>query len=200
MSNEILLATHNRNKIKEIEHILKDLDMKVLSLDDIKDIPAVEEDGDTFTANACKKAQLAAIKTGYTSLADDSGLVVDVLGGQPGIYSARFAGEEADDAKNNQKLLQMMTMFNGEERKARFVCVIAISDPEGNIQTAEGECQGWIGYEERGTGGFGYDPLFIPCGYNKTLAELGSEEKNMISHRAKALVKAKELLKKILCQ
>jgi len=195
--NQILLATRNRHKIEELQQMLKDMNIEVLSLDDVSDVPVVEEDGDTFADNASKKARLTAIHTGYNCLADDSGLVVDALEGQPGVYSARFAGEEASDQKNNQKLLQMMSSFTGEKRRARFVCVIALSDPRGNVQTVEGLCEGHIAYAERGTGGFGYDPLFIPEGYTKTFAELAPEEKNRISHRGQALLKAKKLLEKL---
>ncbi|MGS0763930.1 XTP/dITP diphosphatase [Syntrophomonas curvata] len=197
MVKKLLLASRNRHKMKELQQMLRGLDIEILSLDDIRDMPVVEEDGDTFMANASKKARLTAIYTGYVSLADDSGLVVDALGGQPGVYSARFAGEEADDLKNNQKLLQMMSRLEGNKRRARFVCVIAISDLEGNIYTVEGKCEGQIGYEGRGAGGFGYDPLFIPKGYTRTFAELSSAEKNKISHRGQALVKARVLLEQM---
>lgn len=195
MTKKLLLASRNQHKLVELQQMLHDLDIEVLSLDDVSDMPPIDEDGDTFVANASKKARLTAIHTGYATLADDSGLVVDALGGQPGIYSARFAGEEADDLKNNKKLLQMMSGLEDDKRRARFVCVIAISDPDGNIQTAEGKCEGYIGYKEQGAGGFGYDPLFIPDGYTKTFAELSSEEKNHISHRGQALIKAIALLR-----
>jgi XTP/dITP diphosphohydrolase len=197
MAAKLLLASRNRHKLEELRQMLQDLNIEVLSLDDVRDMPIVEEDGDTFAANAGKKARLTAIHTGYVSLADDSGLAVDALGGQPGVYSARFAGEEADDLKNNQKLLQMMSRLEGDKRGARFVCVIAISDLDGNVYTVEGQCEGRIGYEEQGTGGFGYDPLFIPDGYTRTFAQLPGEEKNRISHRGQALVKAKILLERM---
>lgn len=197
MATKLLLASRNQHKLEELQQMLQGLDIEVLSLDDVRDMPSVEEDGDTFVANASKKARLTAMHTGYVSLADDSGLVVDALGGQPGVYSARFAGEDADDLKNNQKLLQMMSQLKGDKRRARFVCVIAISHPDGNVQTVEGKCEGVIGSVERGTGGFGYDPLFIPDGCSQTFAELSSEEKNRISHRGQALLKAKTLLEHI---
>lgn len=197
MARKLVLASRNRHKIEELQQMLHDLDIEVLSLDDVPNMPVVEEDGDTFVANASKKAWFTAKHTGFVSLADDSGLVVDALGGQPGVYSARFAGEEADDLKNNHKLLQMMTQLEGDQRRARFVCVIAISDPDGNIQTAQGKCEGQIDYKGRGTGGFGYDPLFIPEGYTRTFAELSSAEKNRISHRGQALLKARALLEQI---
>lgn len=197
MAKKLLLASRNRHKLEELRQMLRGLEIEILSLDNVRDMPVVEEDGDTFKANASKKARLTAIHTGYVSLADDSGLVVDALGGQPGVYSARFAGEEADDYKNNQKLLRMMSRLEGNKRRACFVCVIAISDLKGNIYTVEGRCEGKIGYEGRGAGGFGYDPLFIPEGYTRTFAELSSAEKNKISHRGQALVKARVLLQQI---
>ena len=197
MVAKLLLASRNRHKIEELEQMLAHLNIEVISLDDVADMPAIEEDGKTFSENASKKARLTAMHTGFTCLADDSGLVVDALGGQPGVYSARFAGEDADDRKNNRKLMQMLQGFDSERRQARFICVIAISDPQGNICTVEGKCEGRIDYEERGTGGFGYDPLFIPEGYSQTFAELSREEKNRISHRGQALLKARTLLEKI---
>lgn len=195
---KLLLASRNRHKIEELQQMLAALNIEVISLDDVADMPVIEEDGKTFSENASKKARLTAMHTGFICLADDSGLMADSLGGQPGVYSARFAGEDADDQKNNCKLLQMLQGFDGEKRRARFVCVIAISDPQGNVQTVEGTCEGRIDYEERGAGGFGYDPLFIPEGYTRTFAELSREEKNRISHRGQALLKARILLEKIL--
>lgn len=194
---KLLLASRNQHKIEELQQMLAGLNIEVISLDDVHDMPIIEEDGKTFSENASKKARLTAMHTGFTCLADDSGLVVDALGGQPGVYSARFAGEDADDQKNNCKLLQMLQGIDGEERRARFICVIAISDPRGNVCTVEGTCEGRIDFEERGTGGFGYDPLFIPEGYSQTFAELSREEKNRISHRGQALLKARTLLEKV---
>jgi XTP/dITP diphosphohydrolase len=194
---KLLLASRNRHKIEELQQMLAGLNIEVISLDDVADIPVIEEDGENFCDNASKKATLTAMHTGYTCLADDSGLVVDALDGQPGVYSARFAGEDADDQKNNRKLLQMLQGLNDEKRQARFICVIAISDPQGNVHTVEGTCEGRMDYEERGTGGFGYDPLFIPEGYTRTFAQLSPEEKNRISHRGRALQKARTLLEKI---
>ena len=197
MVAKLLLASRNRHKIEELEQMLAGLKIEVISLEDVADMPLIEEDGKTFSENASKKARLTAMHTGFTCLADDSGLVVDALGGHPGVYSARFAGEEADDRKNNRKLLQMLQGVDGEKRQARFICVIASSDPQGHICTVEGKCEGRIHYEERGKGGFGYDPLFIPEGYSQTFAELSREEKNRISHRGQALLKARTLLEKI---
>ncbi len=194
---KLLLASRNQHKIEELQQMLTSLNIEVISLDDVPDMPIIEEDGKTFSENASKKARLTAMHTGFTCLADDSGLVVDALGGQPGVYSARFAGEDADDQKNNRKLLQMLQGVDGEKRRARFICVIAISDPRGNVHTVEGTCKGRIDYEERGTGGFGYDPLFIPDGYSQTFAELSRKEKNRISHRGQALLKARAFLEKV---
>ena len=194
MVAKLLLASRNRHKIEELQQMLAGLKIEVISLEDVADMPLIEEDGKTFSENASKKARLTAMHTGFTCLADDSGLVVDALGGQPGVYSARFAGEDADDRKNNRKLMQMLQGFDSERRQARFICVIAISDPQGNICTVEGKCEGRIHYEERGKGGFGYDPLFIPEGYSQTFAELSREEKNRISHLGQALLKARTLL------
>jgi XTP/dITP diphosphohydrolase len=194
---KLLLASRNQHKIEELQQMLAGLNIEVISLDDVADMPIIEEDGKTFSENASKKARLTAMHTGYTCLADDSGLVVDALDGQPGVYSARFAGEDADDRKNNRKLLQMLQGLDGEKRQARFVCVIAISDSQGNVYTVEGVREGRIDYEERGTGGFGYDPLFIPDGYSQTFAQLSHEEKNRISHRGQALLKARTLLEKV---
>ena len=194
---KLLLASRNQHKIEELQQMLVGLNIEVISLDDVADMPVIEEDGKTFNENASKKARLTAMHTGLLCLADDSGLVVDALGGQPGVYSARFAGEDANDQKNNHKLLQMLRGLEDEKRQARFICVIAISDPQGNVQTVEGTCEGRIDYEERGTGGFGYDPLFIPEGYSQTFAELPREEKNRISHRGQALLKARSILEKV---
>ncbi|NLB88874.1 MAG: XTP/dITP diphosphatase [Syntrophomonadaceae bacterium] len=187
---KLLVATRNKGKLKELEELLSPLGIEVISLADIPAIPEIEEDGDSFTANAIKKAQETSRLTGYTCLADDSGLVVDALGGQPGIYSARFAGENASDEENNNKLLELMKNVEAQDRTARFVCVIALADANGKIATVEGICEGMIGFTPQGENGFGYDPLFIPHGFNKTFAELSSEEKQQISHRGQALRKA----------
>ncbi|MDD2586077.1 MAG: XTP/dITP diphosphatase [Syntrophomonadaceae bacterium] len=197
-TKELLLATRNRNKKREFQEMFQDFGIKVINLDDIKGIPAIEEDGQSFAENAIKKALTTAKLSGFTCLADDSGLEVDILEGQPGIYSARFAGEDADDKKNNEKLLQMMEGIKQEHRTARFVCVIAVSDPDGNVETVAGTCEGSIAFSPVGQGGFGYDPLFIPTGYKQSFAELSAEEKNSISHRGKALSKIKPIIKKVL--
>lgn len=159
----------------------------MLSLADYPDLPETIEDGDTFTENAVKKAREAAIYTGLPALADDSGLAVAYLNSQPGVYSARFAGDAKDDVANNQKLLAMLQGVAWEQRTARFHCVIAICTPAGEFCTSEGTCAGYILEQPRGEGGFGYDPLFYVPEYDQTFAELDMIAKNKISHRGQAL-------------
>lgn len=171
----------------ELQSMLAGLNIEVKTLHEFPDMLDVQEDGSSFEENAAKKARVTAAATGLITLADDSGLEVDALNGQPGIYSARFAGEQGDDAANNAKLLGLMESVQDEDRTARFVCVIALSNPKGCVQTVRGTCQGRIGRDLQGEGGFGYDPLFIPAGYDKTFAQLEASEKNRISHRARAL-------------
>jgi len=178
--------------------MLKDQNIKVITLDDVCNIEKVEEDGRTFAENAIKKAVQTAKMTGKYCLADDSGLVVDALEGQPGIYSARFAGEGADDRDNNEKLINMMRDVEEEQRTARFVCVIAISNPEGEYKIVQGTCEGTIAFQAVGDGGFGYDPLFIPQGFSQSFAELSAAEKNKISHRGRALVNAVPVINEFL--
>lgn len=194
MKKILILATRNQHKQRELEELLAPLGFEVKSLADFPDFPEVEEDGRSFEENAAKKARITAMYTGLTSLADDSGLEVAALGGQPGIYSARFAGEQGNDEANNRKLLGLMKEFPARQRQARFVCVVAVSDPDGETQTVMGVCDGQIAFEPEGAAGFGYDPLFIPAGYTRTFAELSAEEKNLISHRAQALKKLPGLL------
>lgn len=200
MQNKLLLASRNQNKKRELQEILKGMKLDVLTLDEINSIPEVEEDGNSFVENAIKKAVETAAKSALVCLADDSGLVVDALNGQPGIYSARYAGPDANDSKNNDKLLSMMKDIEAGHRTARFVCVIAISDKDGNVETVEGSCPGRIAFSPVGSGGFGYDPLFIPDGFEKSFAQLSAEEKNRISHRGKAIQKARPLIEKYCCQ
>jgi len=197
MPRNLLIATRNKKKRQELHEILSDCDINLITLDDVEGIPEIEEDGYTFEDNAIKKASLVAALSKFITLADDSGLVVDALDGRPGVFSARFAGINADDEKNNSKLLTMMQGLREEERTARFVCVIAIADPGGSVQTVQGVCEGRIATFASGQGGFGYDPLFIPAGLSKSFAELSDKEKNMISHRGKALNEAKFLLQRI---
>ncbi len=200
MQKKILLASRNQNKKRELQEILKGMKIGILTLDEISSVPEIEEDGNSFAENAVKKAVETAAYSSMFCLADDSGLVVDALNGEPGIYSARYAGINTDDSKNNEKLLLMMKDIDAGHRTARFVCVIAFSDKDGNVETVEGNCPGRIAFSPMGSGGFGYDPLFIPDGYEKSFAQLSAYEKNRISHRGKALQKARPLIEKYFCQ
>ncbi|MEG1930626.1 MAG: XTP/dITP diphosphatase [Anaerovorax sp.] len=193
----IIVATQNKHKIEEIESITKQFGMEVISREEagIPDFEIVE-DGDTFEANSEKKARVIMEYTGKTTIADDSGIVVDALDGAPGVYSARFAGVEGEgaDRENNGKLVRLLKDIPAEERTAKFVSVITMIYPDGKKIVARGECPGRIIDEERGDGGFGYDPLFVPDGFTKTYAQLTAEEKNRVSHRGKALEKLREQL------
>jgi XTP/dITP diphosphohydrolase len=187
---DLLIATQNGHKIREIRALLKPLKrFDIYSLLDFSDYIPPPETGDTFEANAVSKALHAAKTLGKWALADDSGLVVPALGGEPGIYSARYAGENASDKDNRKKLLKKMEGLKGERRFAYFECCIALASPQGIRKVATGYCEGMVTEEERGGNGFGYDPLFIKHDYNQTFAELGELVKNQISHRAKALDK-----------
>ncbi|MFA5450368.1 MAG: XTP/dITP diphosphatase [Clostridia bacterium] len=188
---EIIVATNNKHKLDEIREILKDTYV-VKSLKDIGLNIEVEEDGRTFYENALKKAQAVAQLTGRAALADDSGLVVSALGGAPGVYSARFAGESSTDAQNNQKLLKCLKGVN--ERSAYFMCAIVLYFPNGSEIAAEGRAYGCILHQERGASGFGYDPLFLSNDLNKTFAEATPAEKNLVSHRSRALADLKTKL------
>lgn len=192
---ELVLATRNRFKIEEIRTILKDLHLEILTLEDFPGIPLLKEDGSTFRENALQKARAVHESTKLAALADDSGLEVFYLLGRPGVRSARYAGDGATDESNNDKLLNEMRGVPPRRRKAQFHAVIAFVG-EGYQETTEGICEGKLGESGRGTNGFGYDPLFIPEGSDRTYAELTSEEKNRISHRAKALEKMKAVLEK----
>ena len=195
----ILVATMNEGKLREYERLLADVPgLELETMASLSEPVDVLEDRDTFTGNALKKATAIAAASGMACLADDSGLEVDALGGRPGVYSARYAGEGATDAENNAKLIEELLGKAGQERTARFRCAIAIVDSAGRaLATVEGACEGRIGDEPKGTHGFGYDPLFIPKGYDQTMAELGLETKNEISHRAKAAAKLVPLLQQL---
>lgn len=184
----IIAATKNKHKIEEIQAITGEFDMEVISRADagIPDIE-IEEDGDTFEANSEKKAREIMELCDEITIADDSGLMVDALGGAPGVISARFAGEDGNDLKNNEKLLSLLSDVAPEKRTAKFVSVITLLYPDGKKIVARGECEGHIIYKPKGNNGFGYDPLFVPNGYEQTFAELSGAEKNHISHRAIAL-------------
>ena len=189
--NEILLATSNQHKLREIREMLEGTSFRVISLADIANPPEVVEDGDTFRANADKKARTLAAYTGRVCVADDSGIEVDALGGAPGVHSARFAGlsGQAADPGNNRLLLERMQGVPDEERTARFRCALAIVHPDGRALYSDGRVEGYIAHREIGEGGFGYDPLFLlkddPQG--RTTAQLSADEKNAISHRGLAL-------------
>ncbi len=193
MSTQIVLATQNPHKVEEISAIISNLKLELSSLQDFPQIPDIAETGGTFKENALIKAKTVFRHTNLLSLADDSGLEVDALNGKPGIYSARYAGTEKNYLANNKKLLQMLSEIPAERRQAQFRCVVAMVGPELE-ETVQGIVRGKIIEEMRGSGGFGYDPLFMPDGYTKTYAELSDAEKNQISHRARALRKAMKLL------
>lgn len=184
---ELMVATTNKGKLQEISRLLADSGIVVKGLDEVPGLPEIVEDGDTFEANARKKALTVARHCGCLTLADDSGLVVKALQGEPGVYSARYAGPGASDADNNQKLLAAMTGLPREQREAAFHCAMALCEPSGDCRVFQGCLQGLILDEPRGSGGFGYDPLFLVPEYGKALAELPLEIKNRISHRGKAL-------------
>ena len=185
---KLILATRNRHKVGEIRAILSAPGLQFLCAADIPGVPEVTEDGATFEANAVKKAEALARATGAWALADDSGLEVDALSGAPGVLSARYAGEKAGDHANNLRLLKELSALEGlHARRARFRCVLALAGPDFATQTVSGACEGVIAHAPRGAGGFGYDPLFIPDGYDTTYAEMNPEIKNRISHRARAL-------------
>lgn len=192
----VVLATHNRHKVDEIRDILAGLDIELLSLDAFPEIGEIEEDGDTLEENARKKARTVFEATHLLSLADDTGLEVEALGGRPGVYSARYSGEGATYERNNEKLLGELKGVPPERRKAKFRCVISIIGPRTD-EIAVGEVPGTIIDAGRGTNGFGYDPLFMPDGYSITYAEMNSELKNSLSHRAMALDQAKKILSRL---
>ena len=190
----LMLATGNRGKVAEIRALLEvHLDLSQITLLTPRDwqsaLPEVSEDGVTFAENALLKARALANATGLITLADDSGLCVDALGGRPGIHSARWAGAEATDADRNIYLLSEMQGVPMEQRQANYLCVIALAAPDGQFATAEGLCRGVILTEPIGNGGFGYDPLFLLPQFQRTMAELTADEKNRVSHRAEAITK-----------
>jgi XTP/dITP diphosphohydrolase len=194
---EIVVATRNRKKLREISRILEGLDMKLFTMDEFPDCPEVEETERTFEGNAIKKANAVSSCTGMAALADDSGLEVDALGGSPGIYSARYAGEEATDKDNVAKLISELDSVPDEKRGARFVCVIVLSLPDGHVETFSGKVEGRIGRSPAGLSGFGYDPVFYPEGRRRTFAQMSPAEKDAMSHRGRALVRLRDYLKKL---
>jgi XTP/dITP diphosphohydrolase len=195
----ILIATMNEGKLREYQRLLTQVPgLELETMASLSMAVEVDEDRDTFAGNARKKATEIAAVAGVACLADDSGLEVDALGGRPGVHSARYAGEGASDARNNEKLLAELREVPDAERTARFRCSIVVVEADGReLAAVDGACEGHIGRELRGTHGFGYDPLFIPAGYDQTMAELGPETKNEISHRAKAAAKLVPLLQEL---
>ena len=197
MIRELVLATRNRHKVEELVALLGDLGITIHTLDEFPDAPDVVEDGDTCEANAVKKARAIAEFTGLPAVADDTGLEVDALGGRPGVYAARYAGEDATYTDNCRKLLRELMGMPRERRTAHFLTVAAIALPSGGVRVAHGTLDGVIAEEASGTLGFGYDPVFLVPELGKTLAELSEDQKNTISHRAKAFTQAKDLLREI---
>lgn len=192
---ELIIATKNEGKAEEFKALFQQYGVSVLSLLDLGDsIPDVEETGTTFQENAYLKASEMASYLQKPVIADDSGLVVDALDGAPGIYSARYAGEPKSDERNNDKLLDALKEVHVHERDARFICMLAFCSPNQEAVFAEGRCEGSIAVEAVGANGFGYDPIFIPRGYESTMAELSSSEKNKLSHRHHALQKLEKTL------
>lgn len=197
---ELLIATRNQGKVREIRDLLKDFDLKITSLDDYADLPKIEEDGKTFSANALKKAVTISMYTKKLVLGEDSGLEVKVLGNEPGIYSSRFSGEGATDKKNNAKLLRILHGVPREKRQARYRCFAALTDAKGIVAVVSGSCNGLISERACGKNGFGYDPLFFIPKYNKTFGQLDPGIKAKISHRSIAMQKIKKALEKYLHQ
>lgn len=190
----IVFATGNAGKMREIRMIMEDMGMEILSMKEIGINPDIVEDGTTFTENAIIKAKAVAALTDAIVLADDSGLEIDALNKEPGIYSARYMGEDTSYRIKNANLIERLEGVPDEKRTARFVCAIAAVLPDGELLTTLGTVEGRIGYEEKGANGFGYDPIFFLPEFGCTSAELTDEQKNEISHRGKALRAMKELL------
>ncbi len=190
---KLLLATRNLDKVREIRSVLADLDVELICAADVPDLPEVEEDADTLEGNAIKKAMTLHKMTGLPTLADDTGLEVEALGGAPGVFSSRYAGPDATYADNVQKLLQAMRDVPESRRQAQFRTVIAFAH-DGQVETVEGVCRGVITTEPRGSNNFGYDPVFYVPDLGKTMAEMTLEEKNRISHRGRALQEIKKRL------
>ena len=191
---KIVLATGNKNKLREFQQILSSDTLEIVPLSEFADCPNVVEDGTSFEENALKKARAIAMHTGCIAMADDSGLEVDALMGEPGIYSARYAGEPGSDERNIALLLENMCRVCEVQRGAQFVCVIAVVTPEGRELVVQGLCRGRITMQPEGSDGFGYDPVFLDENSGRTFAELSSDEKNSISHRGRAIENLREQL------
>ena len=194
MIRELVLATRNRHKGEELAALLSDLGIGIRTLDEFPEVPDVIEDGETCEANAIKKARAVSKATGLMAVADDTGLEVNALGGRPGVFAARYAGEHATYEDNWRKLLQELSGVPRKRRTARFMTVAAMALPSGEVQVTTGQLEGVISEEPAGAGGFGYDPVFFVPELGKTLAQLSAEEKNRISHRAKAFAQVREIL------
>lgn len=195
---ELLVATKNAGKLREIRELLKDFDLKITSLADYPDAPEIVEDGTTFRANAVKKARVIGTFSGKLVMGEDSGLQVKALGNRPGVYSARFSGEGATDEKNNRKLLSSLQGVPLSRRQARYRCCVALCDGPKLIGVVDGSCSGRIALASEGGNGFGYDPLFLIPRYKKTFGQLDPAIKAQISHRARALKKLQSFLRKYL--
>jgi XTP/dITP diphosphohydrolase len=194
-NDKILLATRNRGKVKEIEALLKTSGLEFCCIYDIPELPEVEEDGASFEENAIKKASELCRASGLTTIADDSGLCVDALGGRPGVHSARYAGPQSSDREKCMHLLEEMETAADPSRSARFVCVVAFVTPQGEKKIFQGQCEGWITRELRGESGFGYDPIFFHDPTGCTFAEMDGNEKNQLSHRGIAIRELAQYLK-----
>ena len=195
---KIVLATGNKNKIKEIKEKFSSPGLlEISSFQELDTIPEIDENASTFEGNALIKAEAICRLTGLPAMADDSGLVIDALNGEPGVYSARYGGDNLSDTEKNDLVLSKMEGIPAEKRSARFICAIAIALPDSRNFTVEGVCHGFINSEPHGTNGFGYDPIFYIPEESRTMAQLTSEEKNRISHRGRALEKAFEIIKQI---
>ncbi len=193
-TKKMVLATSNEGKVKEIQHFLKGLPVEIQSLKQWDNVPEVEEDKDTFAANALKKARVISLFCGEITLADDSSLEVEALEGLPGVRSARFAGSNASDEENNHLLLEKLKSVPSSQRDARFVCVLALFSPDGAYRIIEGTCEGKILFAPKGDGGFGYDPLFFHEPTGLTFAQMEADVKNKVSHRGKALQKLRAVI------
>jgi XTP/dITP diphosphohydrolase len=193
---EVVVATKNKKKLKEIREILKGFNLKLSSLANYDKVPRIIENGKTFKENAVKKAVKIARFSKKFTLGEDSGLCVNALDGEPGIYSSRFSGRNKSDSQNNLKLLRLLKDLPLRKRKACYVCAIALADKHGLLGVVEGKCSGVIGLVSKGGCGFGYDPLFLIPKYNKTFAQLGEKIKHKMSHRYQALIKAKKIILK----
>jgi XTP/dITP diphosphohydrolase len=197
------VATTNPGKLVEIEAALKDLPIEIVSLSGLSGLPEVVEDGKTFEENALKKARTLANFSGHVTLADDSGIEVDALGGAPGVHSARYSGEDGNDFRNNEKLLDALADLPQEKRGARFVCVLALCTPDSQGRKERlfrAECEGWIAFAPKGTNGFGYDPLFFYPPFGKTFGEVDRKTKGTVSHRGKALRKLAQALPSLISE